>query len=279
MDIFMLQISQNEPDKTLYLLVRNSGKGLTEQQMAEIFDKYKIFDTPKLGNSVSNGIGLNLTKSLVELLGGQISVNSELGKSVEFSVVIPSLPSDHSLVVTDEKDSLQKEKNGQDHLSPRKDTVILIVEDEKNIRDLLKDVLFDYVIHEAKDGVEALKEIEHNHPDIIISDIVMPNMDGLSLINKLKSDLKTSYIPIIGISAKASVEDQINAFNHGADALYRQTISPEAGDIHHRESAVETNAFKGLFQFQHVFCESKRRDCSSSGRRRVNTECNRLHKE
>lgn len=78
------------------------------------------------------------------------------------------------------------------------------MEDEKNIRDLLKDVLFDYVIHEAKDGVEALKEIEHNHPDIIISDIVMPNMDGLSLINKLKSDLKTSYIPIIGISAKAS---------------------------------------------------------------------------
>ena len=88
-----VEISQNEPDKTLYLIVRNSGKGLTEQQMAEIFDKYKIFDTPKLGNSVSNGIGLNLTKSLVELLGGQISVNSELGKNVEFSVVIPPLPS------------------------------------------------------------------------------------------------------------------------------------------------------------------------------------------
>ena len=140
--------------------------------------------------------------------------------------MIPSLPSDHSLVVTDEKDSLQKEKNGQDHLSPRKDTVILIVEDEKNIRDLLKDVLFDYVIHEAKDGVEALKEIEHNHPDIIISDIVMPNMDGLSLINKLKSDLKTSYIPIIGISAKASVEDQINAFNHGADAYIVKPFHP-----------------------------------------------------
>ena len=66
------------------MLVRNSGKGLTEQQMAEIFDKYKIFDTPKLGNSVSNGIGLNLTKSLVELLGGQISVNSELGKVLNF---------------------------------------------------------------------------------------------------------------------------------------------------------------------------------------------------
>mgnify|MGYP000420518220 FL=1 len=121
---------------------------------------------------------------------------------------------------------MQKEKNEQDDLSPRKDTVILIVEDEKNIRDLLKDVLSDYVIHEAKDGMEALKEIEHNHPDIIISDIVMPNMDGLSLIHKLKSDLKTSYIPIIGISAKASVEDQINAFNHGADAYIVKPFHP-----------------------------------------------------
>lgn len=74
--------------------------------------------------------------------------------------------------------------------------------------------------------MEALKEIEHNHPDIIISDIVMPNMDGLSLINKLKSDLKTSYIPIIGISAKASVEDQINAFNHGADAYIVKPFHP-----------------------------------------------------
>ena len=62
--------------------------------------------------------------------------------------------------------------------------------------------------------------------DIIISDIVMPNMDGLSLINKLKSDLKTSYIPIIGISAKASVEDQINAFNHGADAYIVKPFHP-----------------------------------------------------
>lgn len=221
-----VKVSQNEPEKTLHLLVRNSGKGLTEQQMTEIFDKYKIFDTPKLGNSVSNGIGLNLTKSLVELLGGQISVSSELGKSVEFSVVIPSLPSDHFSVMIDEKDSSQAEKNRQDNLSPRKDTVILIIEDEKNIRNLLKDVLSDYVIHEAKDGMDALKEIEHNHPDIIISDIVMPNMDGLSLINKLKSDLKTSYIPIIGISAKASIEDQINAFNHGADAYIVKPFHP-----------------------------------------------------
>ena len=77
--------------------------------MAEVFDKYKIFDVAKFGNSVSNGIGLNLTKQLVELLGGEISVNSELGKYVEFSVMIPSLSSD-SLQVSalDEDDTVPK---------------------------------------------------------------------------------------------------------------------------------------------------------------------------
>lgn len=221
-----VEASQERADNALRLLVRNSGKGLTEQQMSEIFDKYKIFDTPKLGNSVSNGIGLNLTKSLTELLGGQIKVSSELGRYVEFSVVIPPLSSDNSFVIMDEKDASQKEETIQNGLKPRKDTVVLIVEDEKNIRNLLKDVLSDYTIHETKDGMEALNEVERNHPDIILSDIVMPNMDGLSLIHKLKSDLKTSYIPIIGISAKASVEDQINAFNHGADAYITKPFHP-----------------------------------------------------
>lgn len=221
-----VEASQDETNGTLRLLVRNSGKGLTEQQMAEIFDKYKIFDIPKFGNSVSNGIGLNLTKSLTELLGGQIKVSSELGKYVEFSVVLPPLAVDSASVVVDEKDAGQKEENEQNNLKPRKDTVVLIVEDEKNIRNLLKDVLSDYTIREVKDGAEALNEVEHNHPDIIISDIVMPNMDGLTLIHKLKSDSKTSYIPIIGISAKASVEDQINAFNHGADAYITKPFHP-----------------------------------------------------
>lgn len=219
-------VSQDKADNTLHLLVRNSGKGLTEQQMAEVFDKYKIFDTPKFGNSVSNGIGLNLTKSLTELLGGQIKVNSELGKYVEFSVTIPPLSADNSFIMADEKDAEQKEESRQNNLKPRKDTVVLIVEDEKNIRNLLKDVLSDYTIQEAKDGAEALNEIERNHPDVIISDIVMPNMDGLTLIHKLKSDLKTSYIPIIGISARSSVEDQIDAYNHGADAYIVKPFHP-----------------------------------------------------
>lgn len=209
----------------LHLIIRNSGKGLTEQQMAEVFDKFKIFDTPRLNGSVSNGIGLNLTKSLTKLLGGEIKVNSELGKYVEFQVAIPRLPMNGSPVVVGE-DLIQKERSTEIESNLHREVNVLVVEDEKNIRSLLRDILSDYNIQEANNGVEALKEIEKNHPDIIISDMIMPDMDGITLIDRLKSDVKTSYIPIIGISAKVSVNDQINAYNHGADAYIGKPFHP-----------------------------------------------------
>ena len=141
-----LKVLQDGPDSTLHLLIRNSGKGLTEQQMAEVFDKYKIFDIAKSGNSVSNGIGLNLTKKLVELLGGEIRVSSELGKYVEFSVVIPSLSPDSMQVsVLDEDNTVPQEEVKEDLSKIHKDIVVLVVEDEKNIRDLLCDILLEYL--------------------------------------------------------------------------------------------------------------------------------------
>lgn len=224
--IFVDVMQDSEHGNTLYLKIRNSGKGLAEQQMVEVFDKYKIFDTPKFGNSVSNGIGLHLTKTLTEQLGGQINVTSYLGRYVEFSVVIPALLADDVKASADVKELIKEKESVQQKLKPRQDTVVLIVEDEKNIRELLKDVLSDYTVVETCDGLEALNEIERNHPDLIISDIMMPNMDGWQLISKLKSDVKTSHIPIIGISAKASVEDQINAYNQGIDAYIAKPFHP-----------------------------------------------------
>lgn len=214
-----------DPDNRFHLSIKNSGKGLTEQQMKEVFDKFKIFDTPQLNHSVSNGIGLNLTKSLIERLGGEIKVTSELGKYVEFSVAIPPLPKE-PFSLTPEEETIEQEEEKKDKGENHKEVTVLIVEDEKNIRKLLSDILSDYTIQEVSDGVAALNEIEKNHPDIIISDIVMPNMDGITLIDSLKSNPKTSYIPIVGISAKASVEDQINAYNHGADAYIIKPFHP-----------------------------------------------------
>lgn len=213
----------------LCLSIRNSGKGFTESQINEVFDKFKIFDVPKVGNTMSTGVGLNLTKNLVELLGGQIKAASEVGKYVEFVVSIPPLAAEVLHVIKDDNGFIREAKNvdfDNNRSKSKKETLVLIVEDETSIRDMLKDILVDYNVKEARDGKEAILEIEKNHPDIIISDILMPNMDGISLIDHLKQNPKTGYIPIISISAKTSVEDQINAFNHGADAYLMKPFHP-----------------------------------------------------
>lgn len=219
-----IKIEAEQNDNMFRLIIKNSGKGLTEKQMDEIFNQFKIFDKPQLENSRSTGIGLNLVKSLVEMLGGSISVSSKLKEHVEFIVEISSLDSIQANLASEtsnEPISLSTQ------IQERKDISILIVEDEKNIRELLKDILIPYyLIREAGDGKEALEEIAQNTPDIIISDVLMPNMDGMQLIDKLKTNPKTAHIPIINISAKSSLDDQINAYQLGTDLYITKPFHP-----------------------------------------------------
>lgn len=221
-----VEATQSE-DATVSFKVRNSGKGLTDQQMAAIFDRFRIFDSPKNAQHlvVSTGIGLNLTKNLTEHLGGTIDVRSEIGRYVEFVVILPSLSVSHNEVKLEITDS-PCEKN-KDKIAENKEITILVVEDESDIRKLLRDVFATYTVIETSNGLEALAEIEKNHPSVIVSDIVMPQMDGITLIERLKSDKKTSYIPIVCISAKNSIEDQIKAFNLGADAYLTKPFHPK----------------------------------------------------
>lgn len=214
-------------NNSLSLVIRNSGTGLTDQQMAEIFNKYKIFDTPKLDNTLSTGIGLNLTKSLTELLGGTIEVSSNYGEYVEFRLNIPSLQTSASNIISNKQDVEESVASSNASQIQNKDIRILIVEDEKNIRELLKDILEPiYTIIEAEDGQEALDIIAKSHPDIIVSDVLMPNLDGMSLIDRLKENPQTVYIPIISISAKNSIEDHIAAYKHGADLYITKPFHP-----------------------------------------------------
>lgn len=224
-----LKVWQNDTDNSLQLTLKNSGKGLTQQQMNEIFNKYKIYDNPQLKNAISTGIGLNLTKSLIELLGGTIKVSSVYGEFVQFDVRIPPLQKENN---TEQVIPMQKAVNEEPnisllHITSDKSITILVIDDEKNIRELLKDILSPYYrILEAEDGQQALEMIEYNHPDIIVSDVMMPNLDGISLIKTLKSNPKTVYIPIISISAKTSIEDSIEAYEHGVDLYIQKPFHP-----------------------------------------------------
>ncbi len=213
-----------QQEGVLCFKIRNSGKGLTSEQMTEIFDRYKIFDTPNVDGSVSNGIGLNLTKQLVEILHGNIQVDSVLGEFVEFTVVLPSLPPASSLVLSE--DASEKSFSGSPDEESKSQATVLLVENDEEIAKLLKDILKDYEVKEVSNGKEALAYIEETHPDIILTDRMMEEMDGLTLTRKLKSDIKTSYIPIVMISGKGAVEDQIEACKSGVDAYVVKPFHP-----------------------------------------------------
>jgi len=236
---------EEENGNTLHFVIKNSGKGLTEQQMSEIFNKHKIFDTPpNIKSAVSTGVGLNLTKSLVELLGGNIKLKSQVGEYVEFIVSIPPLKENNPTFSVRQDDTVIA-----NHIyepvqeTIRKDIGILIVDDEKHIRALLRDILSPlYTVNEASNGKEALEMIRQNHPHIIITDIMMPDIDGISLIDNLKSDTRTGYIPIIGLSAKTSIEDFVEAYTHGADIYITKPFHPK-----HVISAIDNLLSKQIF--------------------------------
>lgn len=216
---------ERQADDTVQFRVRNSGKGLTEEQCAEAFNRFRIFEHTNQKHAISTGIGLNLAKELSELLGGKISVESQLNEYVEFNVVLPQLPMPEKQSEEDpRKDVTFNLPVSQDR--HRKFTV-LVVEDDYNIRDLLLDILSSkYTVLTANDGLEALRILQQNLPDLVLCDIVMPELDGLGLIDKIRSDERTAHLPIVSVSAKLSMEDRIEAVEHGADAYITKPFNP-----------------------------------------------------
>lgn len=220
-------IRQHE-DK-LYFKITNSGRGLTDAQMERIFDRFRIFETSKLENGKSTGVGLNLVKNLLDSLRGEITVSSRLNEYVEFSVILNPLPLQQETAITAEQGPEPEDVPDETKRKLFENKVtILLVEDERNIRQLLRDILSPtYRVEEAEDGKKGWDIIRKNRPDIIITDILMPGMDGIELINTVKSDPQTAHIPIIGISAKNAIEDKIEAYKHGADLYITKPFHPQ----------------------------------------------------
>lgn len=216
---------ESQADGTVQFRVRNSGKGLTEEQCAEAFNRFRIFEHTNQKHAISTGIGLNLTKELSDLLGGKISVGSQLNEYVEFKVVLPQLPMPEK---QPEEDSIKDVTlNLPVSLYVHQKFTVLVVEDDYNIRDLLLDILSSkYTVLTANDGLEAIRILQQNLPDLVLCDIVMPELDGLELIDKIRSDERTAHLPIVSVSAKLSIEDRIEAVEHGADAYITKPFNP-----------------------------------------------------
>ncbi len=220
-------ISLKRQDNWVVIQVKDSGKGIPSEKVSLIFERFYRID--ENSSKPGSGIGLALTKRLVELHHGTISATGEEGKGSVFTVRLPlddSYYQDEEMNVGDEAkpdNNLAPDfvvKDESDFPAPEecKTETVLLVEDNKDIINYLKDNLKSYYnVQTAGNGKEALELIYKQEPEIIVSDIMMPEMDGLSFCKTLKQNIKTCHIPLILVTAKNSVDDQIRGHQLGAD--------------------------------------------------------------
>ncbi len=207
----------------LVVKVRDSGIGISRENLQSIFTRFYSNKMNEAGNS--NGIGLNLTKDLVELHRGTIHVESKSGEGSIFTVEIPidrecytPAELDDTMIVLSDSSIREEITETPPAEGVASDLRILVVEDNEELLSLIRNMLSkSYDVHVARNGVEALSEINENSIDIVVSDVMMPEMDGLELCRTIKHNIETSHIPVILLTARNSTEDRIECYNAGAD--------------------------------------------------------------
>lgn len=208
------------------LSVADNGSGIAEEDLPHIFKRFYISGSSD--QSMSHGIGLALTKELVVLHKGIIQVKSQLNEGSVFTIEIPvsenaytqeEISEDETLSIND---SLFIENEDYKILKPDlmdEKLAILVVEDNRELNQMITERFSDkYTVYSAMNGIEALGVLKDKEIDLIISDVMMPEMDGLTLCKVVKNELNTSHINFLMLTAKNSTEDRIECYNAGADA-------------------------------------------------------------
>jgi CheY-like chemotaxis protein len=243
----------------LEIIVEDTGIGIAKENQARIFDRfYQVRDHEAQTPVVGTGIGLHLSKMMIELHRGEIFVESEPGQGAKFSV---RLPLDKSAYKPEEfgnapvPGSASDDMNGMtvqplspplqgelDRRTPKRSAAnvspaqsLLLVEDDSDIVNYIESELSPkYKVYKAGNGKDGLNKALKYIPDIVVSDIVMPEMDGLTLCKALKSIDKTCHIPIILLTAKTHVEQRIEGVEMGADSYI-----PKPFNLRHLETRIE----------------------------------------
>jgi len=220
-----VEINSFPNDARLIITVSDNGIGIPAEHQLKIFERFYQVDEGGAHTELGTGIGLALVKELTELMGGQITLQSEPEKGSEFRVLVPlqiikvieqtedlshpettaALPVNGLTIAPENDDAPEKPK-------------ILVVEDNADLRKFIISSLGDdYDFLEADNGKLGLEVALMEIPELIISDLMMPEMDGLSMTAKIRKDFRTSHVPIIILTAKATEEDKLTGLDKGAD--------------------------------------------------------------
>ena len=249
---------ENDQPK-IHIKVIDSGIGIKQEETDKIFERfYQSERGGKVGHGT--GIGLTIVKEYVEMHDGTISVKSAPDKGAEFEVVIPVKTNIGTENVEEESSyeaNALDENIAQNDIAENKEMffekhVILIVEDDSEVIDFIRLSLknkYDFIV--AHNGKDALKIVEERSVDLVISDVMMPEMNGYEFLKKIKYNPKTGHIPVILLSAKTLTDDQIMGVKSGADAYLTKPF-----DIKYLEAIIENQLSRRELLLEHFRMQS-----------------------
>lgn len=233
-----------EGKEFIRLDVKDAGIGIEKEELTQIFNRFHQTDSTSTRKQGGTGIGLALVKELVELQGGEIKVSSEIGKGTNFEVHLPVLQSEQAIPLIEvEKIGIQypipisiKEKqiSSFELSSVQSEKLeLLVIDDNEEIREYIRYSIdaSKYNITEASNGQEGIDKAQTLIPDLIISDVMMPEKDGFEVTKAIRETISTSHIPLILLTAKASLESRLEGLQRGADAYLTKPFSPQELNI------------------------------------------------
>lgn len=212
-----VNVNVDNIEKQVCIAVKDSGIGIPAPQQAKIFERYFQHNTPEGFKTTGTGIGLAISKEYAKLHGGDIRVESTETGGTCFTIMLPILSTSAKADLTETLSVVMSKQSVAEPDETKKKQAVLLVEDNDDIRFYIKDNLQQqYTIFEALNGKEGWDKAQELLPELIICDVTMPEMDGLTLCSKLKQDKHTSHIPVVLLTARGSEEQQLEGLRTGA---------------------------------------------------------------
>lgn len=226
--VIMIDLSKYRELEVEYVKISviNTGQGISDENITKVFDRYYQVNNVQNKNVEGTGIGLALVKNFVELHNGRVEVNSEPNLETSFDIYLPVTQTEFT-INTEAPPVIQRRSLRIGKLSEEGEKIqskpgntfrILVVEDEEDIRNyILEELSPDFKVLSAKNGEEGLIIANETIPDLIITDVMMPVLSGVELCKRLRTQVITSHIPVIILSAKTGISEQIEGLEMGAD--------------------------------------------------------------
>lgn len=258
-----ISVTVADKDKQLVIEVKDEGCGISKEKQKKLFVRFTSFNEDH--TKPSTGIGLSIVKDLIDKHCAKISLESEVNHGSIFTLSFlkgtEHFKENVEFVTTDLMQQIKELSANRCKESIKKvaekEYSILIVEDDQELRTFIKIILEpDYTVIEAKDGMEGLEKAERENPDLVVSDIMMPHMDGIELLQRLKGDIKTSHIPIILLTAKTTIENKLEGLTLGADDYITKPFSVQHFCTRIKNLLEQRKRLQEVYRTQLMFSQS-----------------------